>query len=322
MCLLDSSSLAVRDGDLDLANEFADRAIKLIDTQQDIKKGTGEVGSIGEFVERAKLAKAHVCIMQNNLRNAINVLRCVERYSDSEKDYYSTSIFKKLEACYESVNMPDSAAYYKNKYKQIDDHFESLRNSSEYREKVKKYNAITEIQNKNQNLYTAKVVAICILSIALLIIFLQILYRYRNILFQGKDDVLTQTVQTEAKYKNSSLSQEEKSTLYNKIIQALGSDPAVFDPEFDVKRLSAIVGTHDRWVSQVINECAGKNFSALLNECRVNEACKRIADKEHYGQFTLGAIGEGVGFKNRTYFTSVFKKITGMTPSEYLDSLQ
>ena len=70
-------------------------------------------------------------------------------------------------------------------------------------------------------------------------------------------------------------------------------------------------------VSQVINEKAGCNFNNLINEYRIKEACRRMNDTEQYGKYTIEAISTSVGFKSRSTFLLQFKRVTGLTPSEY-----
>ena len=44
------------------------------------------------------------------------------------------------------------------------------------------------------------------------------------------------------------------------------------------------------------------------------EAAKRLLSE---GSFALGAVAEAVGFDDYNYFSRVFKKRTGYTPTEY-----
>jgi AraC-like DNA-binding protein len=76
-------------------------------------------------------------------------------------------------------------------------------------------------------------------------------------------------------------------------------------------------GSKYKYVSQVINEYYQQNFNTFLNSYRIKEACKRLGDLEHYGNYTIEAISESVGFKSRSTFVSSFKRITGLTPSQY-----
>lgn len=42
-----------------------------------------------------------------------------------------------------------------------------------------------------------------------------------------------------------------------------------------------------------------------------------LTDKNHYGNLTIAAIAEKVGYKSPTSFHQAFKKVYGMTPMEY-----
>lgn len=109
----------------------------------------------------------------------------------------------------------------------------------------------------------------------------------------------------------------ELSQLYGRILATLNANAEIYDPGFTVTRLAELLDVHPRRVSQAINDIGGKNFATLLAEYRVREACRRIADQAQYGRYTIGAIAEGVGFQSRTNFSSVFKRVTGLTPSEF-----
>lgn len=57
----------------------------------------------------------------------------------------------------------------------------------------------------------------------------------------------------------------------------------------------------------------GKNFTAYLTEYRIKEAVKILRQPN----INVKDVGTRVGYKDNNYFTKVFKKILGMTPSEY-----
>ena len=87
--------------------------------------------------------------------------------------------------------------------------------------------------------------------------------------------------------------------------------------DFSIDSLAEMVGSNSRYVSEAINEEYGKNFRTFLNEYRIKEAMARLGDSERYGNYTIKAISESVGYKSQANFISVFTKITGMKPSIY-----
>lgn len=61
----------------------------------------------------------------------------------------------------------------------------------------------------------------------------------------------------------------------------------------------------------------GVNFVDYLTEIRINAARELLADPF----LTTAEAGMMAGYENPNYFTRVFKKSTGMTPTEYRRAL-
>lgn len=127
----------------------------------------------------------------------------------------------------------------------------------------------------------------------------------------------TTDADAEVKYKSSHLSDEDKQQLLARIQQVMDNSEEIYSADFSLERLAMLSGSKYKYVSQVINEYYQQNFNNFLNSYRIKEACKRMGDVEHYGNYTIEAISESVGFKSRSTFVSSFKRITGLTPSQY-----
>lgn len=119
------------------------------------------------------------------------------------------------------------------------------------------------------------------------------------------------------KYQGSSLDDYAKQQLLNRISGVMENVDEISVTDFSITQLAKLVGSNSKYVSQVINEAYGKSFSTLLGEVRVKQACQRLCDTETYGNLTIEAIAMGLGFKSRSNFVTVFKKVTGLTPSDY-----
>lgn len=119
------------------------------------------------------------------------------------------------------------------------------------------------------------------------------------------------------KYKNSSLDDDDKEMLISRIHKIFQETDEIYAEDFNMQKLASLVGSNYNNVSQVINERTGKNFSQLLNEFRIQEACRRFNNVAKYGHYTIEAIGNSVGYGSRSTFITQFKSLTGMTPSEF-----
>jgi AraC-like DNA-binding protein len=71
-----------------------------------------------------------------------------------------------------------------------------------------------------------------------------------------------------------------------------------------------------RKISYVLNEVLDKNFYGVVNEFRIKEA-EELLCKDEMNQVKIEVLGEMVGFQSKSSFNACFKKVTGMTPSEY-----
>lgn len=72
-------------------------------------------------------------------------------------------------------------------------------------------------------------------------------------------------------------------------------------------------------LSQILNGELDKNFYDYINELRVEEFKKRISLPKN-SHLTLLGIAFDSGFNSKTTFNTIFKKNTGLTPSEYKKS--
>ena len=129
------------------------------------------------------------------------------------------------------------------------------------------------------------------------------------------DDDITEDMP--AKYQGSSLTKEQKDRLLSSINKLMDTTLEFCNPDFTLERMAALTKSRPKYVSQVINETYGKNFNRYVNEYRIKEARLRLTDITNYGNYTVKAIAQSVGFRSNSNFNTLFKELTGITPSMY-----
>ena len=105
--------------------------------------------------------------------------------------------------------------------------------------------------------------------------------------------------------------------LMEKIMAVMESSDEIYNEEFSLQRMADLVASNSKYVSRAVNICMQRNFSVLLNEYRIKEACRRLMDAENYGSYSIEGIARSVGCKSRSNFTLLFKATTGLTPSAF-----
>jgi AraC-like DNA-binding protein len=88
------------------------------------------------------------------------------------------------------------------------------------------------------------------------------------------------------------------------------------DPELSLSALAKELGINRNQLSQSINDGLGENFYDFVNKYRVEEVKRLMADPNKQNYNLLGIAVEA-GFKSKSTFNLIFKRFTGLTPTEY-----
>lgn len=92
------------------------------------------------------------------------------------------------------------------------------------------------------------------------------------------------------------------------------------NPELTLKELAVQFGVSRNQLSYLINNIFNNNFYLFVNEFRV-EHVKELMTQDKQKKMKILALAYDAGFNSKSTFNSVFKKTTGLTPSEYRDRL-
>lgn len=124
----------------------------------------------------------------------------------------------------------------------------------------------------------------------------------------------------DGKYYTSSLKGNKELEIYFSLRETLEREELYLKPDITISEVSKILKTNTKYLSQVINNIAQRNFLQFINEYRI-EHYKRILSREKLEHLTLFGLALQSGFKNKSTFYKVFKEVTGITPREYLQHL-
>lgn len=80
------------------------------------------------------------------------------------------------------------------------------------------------------------------------------------------------------------------------------------------------LNTNRTYLSQLINENFHQNFNTFINDYRIKEARRLLAEPK-YNHISIEGIGSMVGFTSKVTFHSAFKHLVGVTPSYFRKSV-
>lgn len=118
------------------------------------------------------------------------------------------------------------------------------------------------------------------------------------------------------KYKNSGLPKTLEIKLSHDLEKLMQEQQLYKQNDLKLETLAEKLNTNKHFVSQVINEIHKVNFFEYVNLKRIEEA-KQLLRSRSKKDLNIIEVAYEVGFNNKGTFNSVFKKITGLTPTEF-----
>lgn len=86
-----------------------------------------------------------------------------------------------------------------------------------------------------------------------------------------------------------------------------------YDTELSMQDVARAMNYSDAYFCKLFKQCFGVNFSVYLNEYRIDRAKELL----HTTRLNVREVSVACGYRDSNYFARVFKRITGMTPTEY-----
>jgi AraC-like DNA-binding protein len=114
---------------------------------------------------------------------------------------------------------------------------------------------------------------------------------------------------------------EELQAFKTRLEKVLYNDKPYLDESLTLSRLAELIPTTDKKLSAFLNQHLETTFYDIINSYRV-ESVKEKLHSDEFDHMTLLGIAYESGFNSKTSFNRIFKKQTGLSPSEYKSRLK
>ncbi|MFP7654268.1 helix-turn-helix domain-containing protein [Chryseobacterium proteolyticum] len=94
------------------------------------------------------------------------------------------------------------------------------------------------------------------------------------------------------------------------------------DSNISIQALAKKLDSNSKYISDVINTYKNKNFTAYINEMRINYIKEKLNEEKVYRSYKIKYLAEESGFSSHSVFSSVFKSIEGVSPAQYIQLLK
>lgn len=123
------------------------------------------------------------------------------------------------------------------------------------------------------------------------------------------------------KYKKSGLTKQQSKQYADMLQEYMNRKKPYLDNKLTLKQLSESLRISTNHLSQIINEQLNCSFFDFINEYRVEDIKQKLENKE-YENFTILALAYECGFNSKSSFNSTFKRFTGCTPKQFINTLK
>lgn len=164
-------------------------------------------------------------------------------------------------------------------------------------------------------------IAMVIMSIGLLI-FLTTIYTAALVkpqlfhAFPHQMPIPKSSEEQKQRYERSTLTESKKRIYLEKLIQGMELEKLYLAPDLTLTQVAESINISATHVSQIINEKLNTNFLDFVNGYRIKAAQEKLIDPK-LSHYTIISIAYESGFNSKSTFYTAFKKVTGMTPSQY-----
>lgn len=265
---------------------------------------------------------------KKQFKRAIDTLSAVLEHKTLNDNLLKSEIYLSISKNYNTLGDFKKYKLYNEKYlalkqQSLNTNLSTIKNALNIEEK-NLTNKITSARNNIKIL----IIIIFFSSCLAIVVFIQIRKKRKNQKIQYEaviSNLRKKTEQinfpkiTQAKQDDTNLSMpaEIEQNILERLIKFEQSDKFT-NPKLNISTLSIQFKTNTTYLSKIINKYKGKNFNAYINELRINYICEKIHHNQEYSNYKISYLGEVSGFSNHSTFTTVFKSITGISPSTFI----
>lgn len=125
----------------------------------------------------------------------------------------------------------------------------------------------------------------------------------------------------EEKYRNISYSEEECRQLNSRLEKLMRREKPYLNSELKLAELASMLQVSTHLLSYLFNQHLKCSYYDYVNLRRIDEFKQTVQSGESE-RFTLDAMATRCGFSSRASFFRSFKKISGITPNEYIKQIK
>ncbi|SDJ15887.1 helix-turn-helix domain-containing protein [Flavobacterium noncentrifugens] len=242
--------------------------------------------------------------------------------------FFLMEINKQLALNYLALNDRQNYSLYNQKFIDFSDTGEMLENEATNTafnliSKEQENNTVAEEQKYVQFLYVAAGIFLAILTIGTLLFFKNKSKktRYEEIAAYLENSKKVEEPVKITTPKNLIIPVETEQQLLLKL-KKFEASTKFTNKEMSLAMLSAQMDTNTKYLSEIINRHRNDNFNTYINKLRIAYIIDKMKSDAAYLNYKISYLATESGFSSHSSFATIFKSITGIAPTTFIDFLK
>lgn len=284
------------------------------------------------FYYQAQIGKSKILKNQNQYDQSSKILLNLISERSKIKEVFLSDIYQNLAVNYLNQGKFKSYSFYQNLYlKAFEKNVESKQKA---RLMILDLIELEKTKHDSDSIkfYRKIIYGIGVFLVLVLGYFILKLIRIRHLVNQktqeqkNKEWLETSKKEMEARWleeKNTPFNIPEKTELVIlNHLKKFEDNHQFLNSDLSLSSLAKEFNTNTSYLSEIINKHIGKNFKTYINELRIQYITQKLKENPEYLTYKISYLADEAGFTSRTSFTTIFKSVTGLSPSVFIESLQ
>ncbi|WP_415328215.1 helix-turn-helix domain-containing protein [Chryseobacterium sp. MMS23-Vi53] len=138
---------------------------------------------------------------------------------------------------------------------------------------------------------------------------------------EKEEEKIVEEMDSENKQTDIAINKETEAKILEQL-EHFEKDEVYNNSYISLSFLATEFNTNIRYISYVVKKHKGVDFKSYINKLRINYIIHKLNTSPKYRKYKVGALAEECGFSSHSKFTTIFKSITGISPSTFISFIE
>ncbi|GAA4162861.1 hypothetical protein GCM10022217_31060 [Chryseobacterium ginsenosidimutans] len=138
---------------------------------------------------------------------------------------------------------------------------------------------------------------------------------------ENEEETVAEEIETENRPTDIAINKETEAKILTQLDQFEKAE-MFNNSNVSLSYLAIEFNTNIRYISYVVKKHKNADFKSYINKLRINFIIHKLNTSEKYRRYKVGALAEECGFSSHSKFTTIFKSITGISPSVFISFIE